>query len=376
MDQTDVVIVGAGVVGLAVAVEMSCRYPDREILLVEKYGRFGQETSSRNSEVIHGGMYYPTGSLKAKLCVAGNRLLYQFCAAHQVPHKQLGKIIITRNSDEEAAVKKIYEQGQANGVPGLRYLDAAEVHQLEPHIEATGGLFSETTGIIDSHQLMARLEGLAEAQGVLLCYAHEVLQVKKSDHGYVIHYRNPDGEGELETKVLFNCAGLYSDSIPEQLGIDVDAAGYRIYPCKGEYFSLAPGKARLIQHLVYPPPAQNLKGLGIHMTKSLDGMGKMGPSAEYVDSKTDYNVDPSHLEQFYEAAHSYLPFVEREDLNPDMAGIRPKTMKPGGKWTDFVITNEAKRGLPNLIDLVGIESPGLTASLAIAKYAVDQVEKF
>ena len=208
----------------------------------------------------------------------------------------------------------------------------------------------------------------------MLCYAHEVLQVKKSAHGYEVHYRNPEGEGDLETKVLFNCAGLYSDAIPEQLGIDIDAAGYRIYPCKGEYFSLAPGKARLIQHLVYPPPAQNLKGLGIHMTKSLDGMGKMGPSAEYVDNRTDYNVDPSHLEQFYQAAHSYLPFVEREDLNPDMAGIRPKTMKPGGKWTDFVITNEARRGLPNLIDLVGIESPGLTASLAIATYAVDQVK--
>ena len=370
MEKVDVIIVGAGVVGLAVAEAVSRLHPDKEVVLLEKWEKFGQETSGRNSEVIHGGMYYPTGSLKARLCVEGNKLLYEYCAKHKVAHQKIGKIIITRNAEEEKAVQEIFEQGQKNGVPGLRYLSQAEVHKLEPHVFATGALFSETTGIISAHELMRALEWQATENGVMLAYAHEVKQVEKTANGYAVHFVNSDGADTLECEYLFNCAGLYSDMIPGQLGIAIDKEGYRIYPVKGEYFSLAAGKSKLMSHLIYPPPLKNLKGLGIHITKSLDGMAKFGPSAFYVESKVDYRVEESHLEEFYQAAHSYLPFVAREDLEADMAGIRPKNQAPNAPWADFIICNEEKRNLPNLIDLVGIESPGLTASLAIADYAV------
>ena len=370
MDKVDIVIAGAGVIGLAIAETLSKRYPNKEILLMEKHEKFGQEVSGRNSEVIHGGMYYPTGSLKAELCVKGNRMLYEYCATHNVSQQRLGKIIITRNKEEEAAVKTIYDQGKKNNVPGLKYLTPKEVKCMEPHVFATGALFSETTGIISAHELMQSLEREAANNGVMIAYAHKIQQVEKSDCGYVVHYANPSGEDVIECNVLFNCLGLYSDIIPQQLGIDIDKEGYRIYPVKGEYFSLRPGKSKLMNHLVYPPPLHNLKGLGIHITKSLDGLCKLGPNAFYVDSKEDYSVDHNHLEEFYEAAHSYLPFVEKDDLNDDMAGIRPKVQAPGAPWKDFIICNEEKRGLTNLINLVGIESPGLTASLAIAEYAV------
>lgn len=371
MDKVDVIIVGAGVIGLAVAEAVSRTYPDKDIVLLEKHEKFGQETSSRNSEVIHAGMYYPTGSQKAELCVKGNKMLYDFCDTNKVPYQRIGKIIITRNEAEEEAVKGIYEQGQKNNVPGLRYLSQAEVNEMEPNIFATGALYSETTGIIDTHILMARLERLATANGAMLAYKHEVKKVEITPGGYAVYFTNSEGRDDaLETGYIFNCAGLYSDFIPEQLGIDVDKEGYRIYPVKGEYFSVCASKSKLTSHLVYPPPLKNLKGLGTHITKSLDGMAKLGPSAFYVDRKDDYDVDPNNLEEFYQAAHSFLPFIEREDLQPDMAGIRAKNQAPNAPWADFIIRNEAGKGLPGLIDLIGIESPGVTSCLSIAEYAV------
>lgn len=370
MDQIDVVIVGAGVVGLAVAEALSRLHPELEVLLVEKHQKFGQETSDRNSEVIHGGMYYPTGSLKAKLCVEGNKMLYEFCEAHKVSYERIGKIIITRNAEEEEAVKAIYQQGLENGVEGLRYLSQAEVNELEPNIFATGALFSANTGIISAYELMHALERLITDAGVMVAYEHNVQKVEKTAKGYAVHYQNREGVDAVECKYLFNCAGLYSDDIPAQLGIDVDKEGYRIYPVKGEYFSVSSSKSKLINHLVYPPPLKGLKGLGTHVTKSLDGRVKLGPSAFYIDNKTDYKVDGTHKEEFLKAGSSYLPFLDEDDLDADMAGIRPKNQAPGAPWADFIIRNEWERGLPNLIDLVGIESPGLTSCLAIAEYAV------
>lgn len=374
MDKVDIVIAGGGVIGLAIAEAVSRKHPDKEVILLEKYGKFGQEVSGRNSEVIHGGMYYPTGSLKAKMCVKGNAMLYDYCAKHNVDHKKLGKIIITRNPEEEEEVKKIYEQGKLNGVPGLRYLTKEEVTEMEPNVSATGALFSETTGIISAHELMQSLERQATANGVMIAYEHKIKSVEKTNEGYVVHYENAEGEEAIACDILFNCMGLYSDMIPEQLGLDIDKEGYRIYPVKGEYFSVTPAKSKLMIHLVYPPPMHNLKGLGIHITKGLDGMCKLGPSAFNVEDKEDYHVDKAHLEEFYEAGHSYLPFIEKDDLTADMSGIRPKIQAPGAPWADFVIKNEKDKGLPNLIDLVGIESPGLTSSLAIADYATDLME--
>lgn len=375
MDKIDVVIVGAGVVGLAVAETLTRLHPELEVLLVEKHQKFGQETSDRNSEVIHGGMYYPTGSLKARLCVEGNEMLYDFCEKNKVSYERIGKIIITRNAEEENAVKEIYEQGLKNGVKGLRYLSQKEVNEMEPNIFATGALLSENTGIVSAYELMQSLERLAEAGGVMLAYEHQVKKVEKTAAGYAVYYENREGEDAIECRYLFNCAGLYSDEIPAQLGVDIDKAGYRIYPVKGEYFSVSSAKSKLVNHLVYPPPLKDLKGLGTHVTKSLDGRVKLGPSAFYVDDKKDYRVDISHKDEFLQAGQSYLPFIEADDLDPDMAGIRPKNQAPGSPWTDFIICNEEERGLPNLIDLIGIESPGLTASLAIAKYAVSLMQK-
>jgi len=228
---------------------------------------------------------------------------------------------------------------------------------MEPNIFATGALYSEMTGIIDTHVLMTRLEQLSMGKGVMIAYKHQVTDVKKTKDGYGVYFIDSKGkEGVLGTECLFNCAGLYSDVIPKQLGIDIDKENYRIYPVKGEYFSISTGKSKMVSHLIYPPPLKNLKGLGIHIIKSLDGMAKLGPSAFYVDSKDDYDVDPDHLEEFYQAAHNYLPFIERNDLQTNMSGIRPKNQAPNAPWTDFVICNESKHELENLIDLIGIES--------------------
>lgn len=368
LEHVDMIIVGAGVVGLAVAAELARKLENPEIMLMERHPKFGQDTSSRNSEVIHAGMYYPPGSLKAKLCVEGNPLLYEFCDLHHVPYQRLGKMIIAREESEISAIEGIFRQGTDNGVPGLKMLNRSEIAALEPNITAVAALFSSTTGIIDSHKLMAQLERSAIADGVMMAYMHKVTGVARNSTGYEVKFLGPDGrEDELACTWLINCAGLYSDFIPAQLGIDVAEAGYKIYPVKGEYFSVAMAKSKLISHLIYPPPLKSLKGLGTHITKSLDGRARLGPNVQYVEEREDYDVDPNHLEEFYQAARSYLPFIEKTDLQSDMAGMRPKIQAPDGPVADFVIRHETDRGLTGFINLVGIESPGLTSCLSIAK---------
>lgn len=376
MEQVDVIIIGAGVVGLAVAAALTEKFPDRDIVVLERHDKFGQDTSSRNSEVIHAGMYYPTGSLKAKLCVEGNRLLYEFCAAHGVPHQRLGKLIIARNDGEIPLIAEILKQGQANGVEGLTLLDKDEVAKLEPHITAVAAVYSPATGIIDSHRLMARLEQQAVQGGVMLAYRNRVVRIEREDSGYNVTFMGPDGqEDALACRWLVNCAGLYADQVAAMAGIDVAAAGYKIYPVKGEYFSLPISKSKLLSHLVYPPPLKALKGLGTHVTKSLDGRARLGPNAFYIDGREDYNVDETHRDEFYRAAKSYLPFLTPDDLQPDMAGIRPKIQAPDAPVADFVVRHEADRGLPGFINMVGIESPGLTCCLSLARMVQDMIEE-
>jgi L-2-hydroxyglutarate oxidase LhgO len=368
VERVDVIIVGAGVVGLAVAAELSSCPSGMEIMLMERHSKFGQDTSSRNSEVIHAGMYYPPGSLKASLCVEGNRMLYDFCDRYHIPYQRLGKLIIARDESEIESIMGISNQGKINQVPGLQMLNKEEVKAIEPNISAVAALYSSTTGIIDSHKLMAQLERMAVSQGTMMAYMHKVIDVKRGADGYEIRFIGPDGEeDELACSWLINCSGLYSDFIPARLGIDVEEAGYKIYPVKGEYFSVSMSKSSLISHLIYPPPLKGLKGLGTHITKSLDGRARLGPNVQYVSEREDYDVDPSHIVEFYQAAKSYLPFIDMEDLQADMAGMRPKIQAPDGPVADFIIRHEADRGLEGLINLVGIESPGLTACLSIAK---------
>ncbi len=369
------VIVGAGVVGLAVAAELSASLAGKAIVVMERHNKFGQETSSRNSEVIHAGMYYSAGSFKARLCVEGNRRLYRFCEAWGIPHERLGKLIIARTAEEVPVLESILNQGLANGVNDLELLEAGQVRQLEPHVAAVAAVFSPSTGIIDSHALMSRLEYLARHRGAMFAYRHEVTMVEQSGTGYRVTYRGPGGQSDrIYCDWLINCAGLGADKIPAWLGMDVEQAGYRIYPCKGEYFGVSNAKSGLVRRLVYPPPLPELKGLGIHATKALDGRLRFGPSTFYVQD-FDYSVDEGHAREFYQAIKSYLPFIDFADLQPDIAGIRPKIQGPGNSVRDFVVRHEVEHGLAGLINLIGIESPGLTSSLSLAGLVVDMIEK-
>lgn len=367
MDRFDTVIIGAGVVGLAIAREIAGQNPAQTIVVLERNARFGQETSSRNSEVIHAGMYYPFGSLKARLCVEGNRLLYEYCRTHGIAHEQAGKLIVARDDDEAATLETILAQGRENRVPGLSLLSAADVRRMEPDVSACSALFSETTGVVDAHGLMASLEAEAAKRGVVFAYGHCVETIESRPDGYLIGYcTERNHAGHCRARRIINCAGLGCEQVAACMGIDTLAAGYSLHYCKGEYFRLAPGQARRIRHLIYPPPFQDMRGLGIHVVRRLDGSVSLGPSAEYVDH-IDYTVDPGNAHAFFESARPYLPFITLQDLQPDMAGIRPKLQAPGTPLRDFVIAHESGCSLPGVINLMGIESPGMTACLSIAR---------
>jgi len=366
-DKTDILVVGAGVIGLAVAAELSARQPDLSVVLMERHESFGRETSSRNSEVIHAGIYYPAGTLKAKLCVEGNPLLYQFCQKWAIPHRRCGKIIVANSAEESASLDNLLDQALANGVIDLVELGFSQLNALEPNIRAARALLSPSTGIVDSHALMARLEQICLQNGVLPAYCHLVDLIEILSEGYRVHFKNPDGSSDtLDCRCLVNCAGLQAGRLAALAGIDPDRALYRLHLCKGEYFSLPRARASLINHLIYPPPLHELTGLGIHATKTLDGRLRLGPNAKYV-TEEDYTVDPTCAGDFYRAARRFLPFIDQRDLEPEMAGIRPKLSGPGESFRDFVIQEESGRKLPGLVNLIGIESPGLTASLSIAR---------
>ncbi|MEI6127655.1 MAG: NAD(P)/FAD-dependent oxidoreductase [Pseudomonadota bacterium] len=377
MNKADFLIIGAGAVGLAIAAALSEKFHPRSVVVLERHHKFGQETSSRNSEVIHAGIYYPRGSLKARLCVEGNRLMYDFCRQWDIPHAQSGKLIVATTDEEAATMHSLFVTGRENGVEDLQMLDTVQVSRLEPNVNALAALYSPLTGIVDSHRLMARLEWLAVRNGTICAYNHEVIRIGcAKSRAAAVCYRDPSGrENSLQCRWVINSAGLSSDFIAALMGIAVDRAGYRLFPCKGEYFKVAGSKARLVSRLIYPPPFKDLQGLGIHVTKSLDGMVKLGPNAFYVD-ELEYSVDPEHVALFFESVKDYLPFLEIQDLEPDMAGIRPKTQAPNTPVRDFVICHEVERGLEGVINLIGIESPGLTSCLSIARMVRSMIEAY
>ena len=361
--EIDVAIIGAGVIGLATAREIA--QGKKEVFVFEKNRTLGLETSSRNSGVIHAGIYYPEDSLKAKLCVEGKNLLYKFCDKHNIAYKKSGKIIVAASKNETTQLEKLYEQGRKNGVDDLMLLSRTEVKKLEPNIEARAGLLSPSSGILDSHTFLKFLYNQAKEKGAEFVFGTEVIGIERAGAKYKVQIKDRDGISAFVAHVVVNCAGLNSDKIAQLAGIDIAKAGYKLHYCKGEYFSLDSKYRNLISRLIYPTPEQ--VGHGIHWRQALDGRVLLGPSAHYVEA-IDYAVNETHKQAFYNSAKRFLPFVELEDLAPESAGIRPKLQGPGEAFRDFVIAHEEKLGFPGLINLIGIESPGLTASLAIARY--------
>jgi L-2-hydroxyglutarate oxidase LhgO len=358
-----VAVVGAGAVGLAVAARLSADGRD-EVVVLERRERHGQETSSRNSEVIHAGLYYPTGSLKARLCVEGRERLYERCRRLGLPHRGLGKLIVATAEDERPALEALLERGRANGVP-LELLSAAQVSALEPAVPSVGGLLSPTTGIVGAHPLMDSLLHEARANGALLQTRAELVAL---EHGseWRLTVRNPDGLESFTAERVVNAAGLESDRVAALAGIDVAAAGYELHWCKGSYFSVAPAKAGLVSRLVYPVPGH--VSLGVHAVIGLDARLRFGPDVEYLPGrKLDYAVPDAERARFAESARRLLPALQDEDLSPDISGIRAKLQGPGQGFRDFVVAEESSRGLPGLVNLVGIDSPGLTSCLALAE---------
>ncbi|MFH1868731.1 MAG: NAD(P)/FAD-dependent oxidoreductase, partial [Candidatus Omnitrophota bacterium] len=364
MDKADVIVIGAGVVGLAVAARLSDK--GKDVIAVEKHPTFGRETSSRNSEVIHSGIYYPKSSLKAKFCLEGKELLYEFCERYAVPHKKIGKLIVAVNSKEEKELESLIQQGHVNGVSDLILLNKEELRRAEPNIEAVAAIESPSTGIVDTHRLMKTLELQAKDCGTIFAYGCEAVGIEKSGEGYEVIILDADGERiSLGAKVVVNSAGLYSDKIASMAGIDTEDSGYLIHYCKGEYFRVGGGKAKLLNKLIYPVPKKT--NLGVHTVVDMQGELKLGPNAFYVED-LNYDVDASHAGAFHESVKGFLPFIDLDDLSPDTSGIRPKIQSEGDEFKDFVISNETGKGMPGFINLIGIESPGLTASLSIAKY--------
>jgi len=364
--EADVAVVGAGVVGLAAAAALAAA--GRSVVVVERNRAIAQEVTARNSEVIHAGIYYPQGSLKAELCVAGRRALYERCERLGIPHRNLGKLIVAVRDDELPTLEDLHARAHANGVREVAFIDAAEVRRREPDVAAVGALDSPVTGIVDAHALSLSYAAEAERHGALFAMQTEVHAIEAIVGGYRLAARGSDGEaGDIVAAAVVNAAGLASDRVAECAGLDVDARGYRLHPCKGDYFSLAPGAPLRVAGLVYPVPAA--AGLGVHATLDLGGRIRFGPDAEYV-SKLRYEVDAAKGAEFAAAVQRYLPRLQPGWLQPDYAGIRPKLAGPGEAFRDFVIEEESDAGLPGFVNLIGIESPGLTASSAIADRVV------
>jgi L-2-hydroxyglutarate oxidase LhgO len=369
---TDIAIIGAGVVGLAIAAQVA--NPSRVVYVLEKNEKFGLETSSRQSGVIHSGIYYPQGSLKARLCVEGIQLLYELCQNNGIGYKRLGKLILASSDEEVEQLLELRERGRRNGARDLKMLSKREMQKLEPNIKGCAALFSPWTSIIDSYSLMQYYIARAKDNDAQIAYKTKVVGIERAADGYRVTVEESGRKGfSFNTGVLINCAGLYCDKIAATAGIDIAEAGYRLHYCKGEYFSVGGGKSRMVQRLIYPVPEHKVTGVGIHVTLDLEGRMRLGPSVEYVDS-IDYSVDAGHKEIFYNSAKKMLPFIDYEDLEPEMAGIRPKLQGPGEDIRDFVIRDESDKGLPGFVNLIGIESPGLTSSPAIARYVARLIE--
>ena len=368
MEKVAVTIIGAGVVGLAVANELSKKYSP--IYVIEKEDNYGTGISSRNSEVVHAGIYYPPNSLKASLCIEGNVLLTEYCKHHEVPFINIGKYIVAADSDDLPNLDKYYANALECGVKGLIQKSQKEINQVEPEIKNSGGIYSPNTSVLNVHDLMDVFHTQGQAKGVEYSFKTSVKSIYKDSDGYIICVQDSDGDAfEFKSEIVINSAGLNSDTVAEMVGINIDKAGYRLHYWKGDYFIVQGPQRKLVSHLIYPVPPAELKGLGVHITIDVAGNMHLGPDTEYIGrEKVYYDVSESKRENFWQAVNRYFPGLDKQSIQPERSGIRPKLQAPGDDVKDFVIKEESARGLPGFVNLIGIESPGLTASLAIAKY--------
>lgn len=362
MERVDALVIGAGVVGLAVGRALARR--GLETVVLERADAIGTGTSSRNSEVIHAGLYYPAGSLKARLCVQGRQQLYAFCASHGVAHRRCGKLVVATSPDQHAALEATRAKAAANGVD-LRWLDAGQARAIEPALNCTAALHSPETGIVDSHGLMLALQGDLEAAGGALALCSPVLGLRCGDDGHVVQVGG-ESPMELAARIVVNAAGLWAPSLAAATQGLAAAHVPQGHHAKGNYFSLA---ARApFSHLIYPVPEQ--AGLGVHLTLDLAGQARFGPDVEWLEpgapDDIDYRVDPARAEGFYSEIRRYWPELRDGALQPAYSGVRPKLGGPGSAAADFVAQGPEVHGLDGLVNLFGIESPGLTSCLALA----------
>lgn len=367
----DVLIIGAGVVGLSVASKIADQKV--KILVVEKNESFGMESSSRSSEVIHAGVYYPKGSLKAKLCVRGNELLYEIANKFSIPYKKCGKLIVATEKGEEEKLEGIMKNALDIGAKGVRIVNKNEIKDLEPRVYALSAVYFPSSGIIDSHTLMKCFFITAKEKGADFLFKGEVVKVEQKGNFYEVGIKECGGEiTNVTAKIVINCAGLSSGEVAKIAGFDIEKLNYKIYLRKGIYFRIVRKLDEMPKMLIYPIPPEDAT-VGIHTVPELSGGMRLGPY-DFWALKIDYSVDPQLVTIFYDSAKKYLLNLEIEDLAPDMAGFQAKRYGPNEKSRDFVIKEESDNGFPNFINLIGIESPGLTSSLAIGEMVKDIVD--
>lgn len=365
-DRVECVVIGAGVVGLAVARRLAMA--GREVILVEQWDTIGGETSSRNSEIIHAGIYYPKDSLKAKFCVAGKHALYEFCASHGVHHDRCGKFIVATSDDQLPELERLKGVAAGNGVPDLEWRTPAEVAEFEPNVFCVAALLSPSTGIIDSHSLMLAYQGDAEAAGAMVAFESPVQGGRVEDDGIVMDIGGAE-PSSIKADVVVNSAGLSAQAVSKKIsGIPVECIP-PIYYAKGNYFTL--GGRPPFNRPIYPVPGQ--ASLGVHSTVDMGGQVKFGPDVEWIDA-IDYDVDPGRADVFYDVIRKYYPALPDGALQPGYCGIRPKLQAPGEPAKDFMLQGPETHGIDGLVTLYGIESPGLTSSLAIADAVADLLE--
>jgi glycerol-3-phosphate dehydrogenase len=372
MEHANILIIGGGVIGCAIAEAVSRHWQD--VYLVEKFPKFGMATSTRNSGVIHAGLYYPANSLKARLCVEGNTLLKQFCAKHVVAHRTTGKLVVAKDAHELEALSALQKKAEGNGVAGLKIIDAAGIRKLEPHVKGFAALEVPSTGICSAEELVHAFARLAEQRGANLVNYAKVESLTPKGELVEAELRIGDEKDsqteKFQARCVINAAGLYADEVARMLG----PRPWKIYPVRGEYCEIRGPRAALIQNLVYPVPHADGLSLGLHFTKTIWGTTLLGPTAAYVDGKENYERDRLKISDFVTDAQTMLPELKESDLQLGYSGLRPKLVPPGGQGiADFVI--EPDEAFPQVIQLVGIESPGLTASAAIGQYVLGLVKE-